>query len=397
MKYLTKTLTATILVSLSAAAFSADVKIYGQANVSLFYMDTKSGSASLAMQNEASRVGLTAVEELMPGTTVNVSLETGYGLDDGTLSNNGKSNAGTTLFDRRAILSVKNRTWGEFAAGRMGTVRSSMAPYGYGLGMIDPFGTNYGPDGSISGMFGNDARGNNTLTYLSPVISGLRTGLSYSLSTHDNEDAESSHNNRQLSGIVSWQGERFYLVAGATQAWYGRNHSAGADATKYERNDSQVYTLGGWAAVTPTVKAYAAVQYHKDFRNAGAWNIDAYYKGSVNAAGQDPQGNLKHGIDGTTGLIGLTWQASQSVRILADGMFFDGSHRMGSGEKVDAGRYILNAAAEYWFSKTTRAFVTTSWSKGTGALESSRTVKSSAGAQADVNRICGRVGMIHYF
>lgn len=112
----------------AGGASAADVKIYGQANVSLFYMDTEASSASLSMQNESSRVGITATEALTPDTSVNVYLETGYGLDDGTLTNNGRSNTGTTLFDRRAILSVKNSTWGEFAAGRMGTVRSSMAP-----------------------------------------------------------------------------------------------------------------------------------------------------------------------------------------------------------------------------------------------------------------------------
>ena len=122
-------LCALAVLGAATASQAADVKIYGQANVSLYYQDAKSGDASLSMQNEASRFGITAKEALTDETDVLVYLETGYGLDDGTFTNNGKNNVGTTLFDRRSILAVRNARWGELAFGRMGTVRSSMAPY----------------------------------------------------------------------------------------------------------------------------------------------------------------------------------------------------------------------------------------------------------------------------
>lgn len=370
------------------AAQAIDVKIYGQANGSLYYIDTKAGGSSLSMQNESSRVGLTITEALNPGTSINVYLETGFNLDNGALTNNGGNNVGNTLFDRRAILSVKDVDWGEIAFGRMGTVRSSMAPYGYGLGAIDPFGTNYGPDGSISGMFGNDDRGNNTITYMTPKVAGFGAGVSYSLSTYDQEDAQSTHNNRHLSGIVNYTGERLYAVLGATYKWHGRNHSAGADrGTAYDREDSSVYTLGGWYQLTDTLRLYAAAQYHKDFRNVAAWNIDSFYG----------DGARRYGIDGTTALIGFTQKFGGSWRLLGDYMYFDGSHQLDNGDDLDAKRHIVNAALEYWLTKRTHAFTTVSWSKGTGALASSRIMDQTGDASRDVNRISARVGLSHYF
>ena len=376
-----------VLSAAAAGAQAADVTVYGQANVSLYYQDTKSGDSSLTMQNEASRVGLRAHEALTDETDVFVHLETGYGLDDGTLTENGRNNTGTTLFDRRAFLAVKHKRFGELAMGRMGTVRSSMAPYGYALGMLDPFGTNYGPDGSISGMFGNDTRGNNTITYMAPKVGGFSWGVSYSMAAYDNEDPGAGHNDRHLSVMANYANGPLYVVAAATEARWGKDHSAGSDkGYAYEREDGRAYTVGATYELNPSWKLFVAAQYHQDWRNVAAWNIDSYHAGSND--------DLLHGIDGTTALVGFSWQVSGPWRILADYMYFDGEHKLGDGSKESATRHIVNGAVEYWFSKRTRVFTTLSWSTADGALESDLL---AAKKQTDVNRITGRVGMAHYF
>lgn len=380
-------LCALAVLGAATASQAADVKIYGQANVSLYYQDAKSGDASLSMQNEASRFGITAKEALTDETDVLVYLETGYGLDDGTFTNNGKNNVGTTLFDRRSILAVRNARWGELAFGRMGTVRSSMAPYGYGLGMLDPFGTNYGPDGSISGMFGNDTRGNNTITYMSPKLAGFSAGMSYSLSAYDNEEAQSSKNDRQLSGLVNYSNGPLYAVAAATEQRFGDNRTGGSDAGYgYERKNARAYTAGITYEVNPDWKLFFAAQYHENWRNVAAWNIDSYFKGDA--------AELRHGIDGTTALAGFTWRIAGPWRLLADYMYFDGEHKTADGSELEARRHIVNGALEYWFSKNTRVFATASWSTADGALESDTLAKKK---QTDVNRVTGRIGMAHYF
>ena len=318
-------------------------------------------------------------------------LETGFNSDDGSLSNTsgGADNGSSMLFDRRAILSVSSKTWGEFAFGRMGTVRSTMAPFGFGLGALDPFETAYAIDCSISGVFGNDARGNNSFTWFSPKLAGFRAGVTYSLSTTGQEDEASGKNNRQLAGLLTYEQGPLYLVFGATQQWFGydKNVDAGdADQSKkYEREDAQAYTLGVTYQFTDDFKFFLAAQYHKDWRNVGGWNIDRWYKAS--------EEDLKSGVDGVTALIGYQYWATPNIRILNDYMYFDGEHDMASGS-VDASRHVINGAVEYWFSKKTHAFVSLSYSHGSGELGSRETVRQFNGSSSyDVNRWSSYVGL----
>lgn len=166
--------------ALASAAQAADVQLYGRVETALFFQKVESeDNAKLQMENGASRIGLTINEALTDDLSMRGYLETGFGSDDGTLSNTsgGAPTGSAMLFDRRAILAVKSKTWGELGFGRMGTVRSTMAPYGWGLGSLDPFETAYSVDCSISGMFGNDARGNNSITWMSPKAAGFQGGI----------------------------------------------------------------------------------------------------------------------------------------------------------------------------------------------------------------------------
>lgn len=385
-KKLAWTAFAAVVSALPAVSSAADVKIYGQANVALYYSNPKQGDDSLIMQNESSRFGFRATENLTSETTINVHLETGFNIDTGALTQNGGNNTGTTLFDRRSFLSVKNTHYGEFAFGRMGTVRSTMAPFGYTLGMLDPFGTMYGPDGTISSIFGNDTRANNTMTYLSPELAGFTAGVSYSLATYDNENEDSSKNNRHLAGMINYRNGPVYLVLSATQAWYGKD-SGGSDKVTYDRKDSQAYTFGGFYNFTPDFRAYAAVQYNKNFRNVAGWNIDsAKFKFASEA-------DRYNGVDGVSALLGMTWRIG-SWNLIADYLYFDGEHELADGTKQDGSRYILNGAVEYYLSKRTRLMASLHWSEGADALGSTEVVSQGG---SDLTRLGARVGMIHYF
>lgn len=374
------------VLSLPMSSMAGEVDIYGQANVALYYNNPKNGSDSLIMQNESSRIGFRATENLTSETSINVHLETGFNIDTGALTQNGGNNVGTTLFDRRSFISVKNLHYGEFAFGRMGTVRSTMAPFGYTLGMLDPFGTMYGPDGTISAVFGNDTRANNTVTYLSPSMAGFSVGLSYSLATYDNENEDSSKNNRHLAGMVNYRNGPLYLVLSATQAWYGKD-SGGSDKVTYDRKDSQAYTFGGFYNFTPNFRVYAAAQYNHNFRNVAGWNLDSSkFKFNTDA-------DRYNGVDGVSALLGMTWRIG-SWNLIADYLYFDGDHELADGTKQDGSRYILNGAVEYYLSKRTRLMASLHWSEGADALGSTEIVSQGG---TDLTRLGARLGMIHYF
>lgn len=377
---------AAIASTLADVSAAADVKIYGQANVALYYNSPKKGDDTLIMQNESSRFGFRATENLTPETSVNVHLETGFNIDTGALTQNGGNNTGTTLFDRRAFVSVKNTHYGEFAFGRMGTVRSTMAPFGYTLGMLDPFGTMYGPDGTISSIFGNDTRANNTITYLSPAMAGFTAGLSYSLATYDNENEDSSKNNRHLAGMINYRNGPVYLVLSATQAWYGKD-SGGSDKVNYDRKDSQAYTFGGFYNFTPDFRVYAAAQYNKNFRNVAGWNLDS------SKFRFDSTADRYNGVDGVSALVGMTWRIG-SWNLIADYLYFDGDHELADGTKQDGSRYVINGAVEYYLSKRTRLMASLHWSEGADALGSTEVVRQGG---SDLTRLGARLGMIHYF
>ena len=75
-----------------------------------------------------------------------------------------------------------------------------------------------------------------------------------------------------------------------------------------------------------------------------------------------------------------------NLRILADVTYFDGSHKMDNGKKLDARRTIVNTAAEYSFSKTTKCYATLSRSWGSKELNTDA-----------MNTWISHIGLQHWF
>lgn len=383
--------TAAAVCSLSASgsAFAAEAQLYGRVDTAFIFQDVKSADhATFKLENAASRIGLNVKEELTNDLSVHAYLETGFNSDDGSLSNTsgGAKSGSAMLFDRRSILSIKSKTWGEIGFGRMGTVRSTMAPFGNGLVTLDPFETAYSMDCSISGMFGNDARGNNSISWLSPKWAGWTFGTTYSMATVGQESEHTGENDRQLSGLATYDNGTFRAVLGATQQWFGEVDAAGQLVKNYDRKNAQAYTLGGTWQATPSLKLFTAVQYHKNWRMVGGWNVDKWYAGSNPA-------DASHGIDGTTALIGLQYWPANNVRLITDYMYFDGDHKMADGSTIDARRHVVNGAAEYHLSKTARIYCSLSYSHGSGALGSDETFDHFNSSANDINRITSYMGL----
>lgn len=368
---------------LPAAASAADVKIYGKVNTAFYYADWDGSKPSFSLINEGSRFGFNIREDLNADWSVKAYLENGFNLDDGALTNTGGGNTGSTLFDRRSILALASKTYGEFAFGRMGSVRTTMAPYALTLAWLDPMETNYAEAG-MSHMFGNDPRSNNTITYVSPRWSGFRVGASYSLAFSDQESGSTSKDNRLLALAANYENGSIGIYTGATQIWYGYDTSSGlADSSKgIDRKDAQAYTLGATWQATDDLKLFLAGQYHKNWRSVAGWNMDSASSHTTTYGTADRE----HGIDGWTGLIGLQFKLTGATRLLAKYVYFDGEHKMADGTKVEGQRHALNGGVEYVFTKRTKAYAILCYFKGEDEM--------SVGKLTGVS---GQLGLEHNF
>lgn len=366
-------------------AGAADVVLYGKVNTALYFQDWSGAQSSFSMINEGSRFGLNIREKLTDDLSVKGYLENGFNSDDGALTNTGGGNTGSTLFDRRSILALHSARWGEIGFGRMGSVRSTMAPYALTLAWLDPMETNYGEAG-MSHMFGNDPRANNTVTYVSPEMSGFKFGVSYSLSFTDQELGRTGKNNRMFAAGASYKYGPVGIYGGFTQLWYGHDADAGsasADKGKaYLREDARAYTLGATWEATDRLKLFLASQYQTDWRSVAGWNTDSDATHATVYSSVD----RRNGIDGWSNLIGLQYRLTDGVRFLGKYVYFDGEHRMASGGEVDGSRHAVNAGFEEQVSKRTKFYQIFSYFKGQDELDIDK-----------LNGITAQFGLEHNF
>ncbi len=192
-----KTLAAVaVLGAFAGAASAASVTLYGIVDEALDYSYVKSG-ADAAKQtyglksgvNSASRWGLKGVEELGNGYNVGFQLENGFNADEGKLTTEG------TLFDRMSSVFVTGPI-GTIAAGRDGALDSGLGSVSF-LYQYSAFGTGWGNVASKNLLnFGYANRANNTLTYVTPDLNGLKVYAQYSFAADDQEKASANNNNR---------------------------------------------------------------------------------------------------------------------------------------------------------------------------------------------------------
>ena len=380
---------AVLLSTVTLSTFAASVDVYGKIDTALHIQKNRGESAQLTMQDEASRFGFRIAEKLTDDVTIKGYLENGFTSDTGAFSNIGGGNVGSTLFDRRSILAVASKNYGELGFGRLGSVRSTISPYSLAMGFLDPFETGYGDIASISNVFGNDPRGNNSVAWVSPRWAGFKFGLTGSLSTTDQESDHTNENTRLLSAAGNYENGVVGFYAGVSKIWYGYDKDAQpklttADAAKnIEREDAEAYLLGATWKVNSSLKLFAAGQYQKDWRSVAGWNIDTAKGGLTKTY---TASDKRHGIDGWSGLFGAQMYPAANLRILADVTYFDGSHKMDNGKKLDARRTIVNTAAEYSFSKTTKCYATLSHSWGSKELNTDA-----------MNTWISHIGLQHWF
>lgn len=200
-----------ILGAFSGAALAqSNVTVYGIIDVGYQYNDPDvSGSSStsgiVSGHQSGSRWGIRGSEALSPNLNAVFTLESGFGVDDGTSLQGGR------LFGRQAWGGFSGN-WGTAVAGRIATFSSGTGSFDM-LGLVDPFGTGWG-DNSMGSTF-NPAgaqRLDNSVLYQSPIWGGFRFGAGYSFNANGQEAPGSGNNNKVFYTGASWGAGPFYVV-----------------------------------------------------------------------------------------------------------------------------------------------------------------------------------------
>lgn len=156
-----------------AMADTANVTIYGQANVS--YDMTKNGSTGTSankVTSNTSRLGLKGSEDMGNGLNAVWQIETAVNFD-------GTANAaGSGLGDRNTYVGLASDSMGKVIAGRYDT------PYRMSTRGFDQFADGIADNRNIMGGIGGvgggfDLRSPNIIAYISPAMSGFTASAAY--------------------------------------------------------------------------------------------------------------------------------------------------------------------------------------------------------------------------
>ena len=265
---------AAVLGAFAASAMAADVTLYGVIDTGLHYNNTKvTGESAVNTFDMKSGVqagnrwGLKGTEDLGNGYKVGFVLENGFTPDDGKLGNGGR------LFGREANLYVTS-DFGTLSFGRVGALTSGCGSYDQMK--YTPFATGWaGTATKANFMLADRDRMDNTVTYVSPDIYGLKIHAQYSMGTSAAKGEKTrtqveneSSTNRYFALGASYRLEAlevYGLVDYVNKASYSDNTQ---DSLAHHGKDQYTVTLGGNYDFD-VAKVYFAAQYFDNATEVG--------------------------------------------------------------------------------------------------------------------------------
>ena len=371
-----KTLAAVaVLGAFAGAATAANVTLYGVIDEGLNYNYTKIGDQDKDVYglnsglNSGNRWGLKGTEELGNGYTVGFQLESGFNSDDGKLGQGGR------LFGRAATAYVTG-PFGTLAAGRDGALDSGLGTVSYIYSYL-PFGTGWGGVMKNSYFnFGYADRADNTLTYITPDLGGLKLYAQYSFQADGQEAASANDNNRYAALGAQYKAGAFstgivvdYLMKAETTHWVTSETAA------VKANDDlkdQLKVSYGASYDFGVAKVMGMAQYSKHASKiGGTWDTPRVYD-KDNAAGHVKDGSAAAlvgdfegwnlGLGVTAPLAGGTAYAQVSyVDVENNGDF---TNVLGTSELADGTKYQGYGAGlgyTYPLSKRTLVYTYGGW------------------------------------
>ena len=260
---------AATLAGFALSAQAANVEVYGLIDTGLNYQHVDSDRAGednvskfqmKSSQSTPNRWGLRGTEDLGQGLKVGFVLEGQFNSDDGSLM------PGNRLFHRAAQIMLMSDDYGTLVLGRSGMLRSGFGTTGIWGGKVAPFSNSWGDYmvGSKYVMPGGFAPGDNTITYQSPVMSGLQVHLQYSnqldaVGADDWEEEGKNSTDRQWAVGATYTSGPVHVVAVLDSVLYGRTDETGG----YDPDDSLSFSLGATYDFG-FMKLYASGMYFSD-------------------------------------------------------------------------------------------------------------------------------------
>ncbi|KWE61209.1 porin [Burkholderia ubonensis] len=191
----------------TAAHAQSSVTLYGLIDAGITYTNNQGGHSAWQQSTgsvNGSRWGLRGAEDLGGGLKAIFTLENGFGINNGTLKQNGRE------FGRQAFVGLSHSVYGSVTLGRQ---YDSVVDY---LGPLSLTGTQYGGT-QFAHPFDNDNlnnsfRINNAVKYQSANYNGLKFGALYGFSNSSN-----FANNRAYSVGASYSFMGFNVAAAYMQ------------------------------------------------------------------------------------------------------------------------------------------------------------------------------------
>lgn len=263
---------AATLAGFALNAQAANVEVYGLIDTGLNYqhvdadrtgVDDVSKFQMKSSQSTPNRWGLRGTEDLGEGLKVGFVLEGQFNSDDGSLM------PGDRLFHRAAQIMLMSDDYGTLVLGRSGMLRSGFGTTGIWGGKVAPFSNSWGDYmvGSKYIMPGGFKPGDNTITYQSPVMSGLQLHAQYSnqldaAGAADWEEEGKNSTDRQWALGATYTGGPVHVAAVLDSVLYGRTYTT-AGVPQYDPEDSLSFSLAATYDFG-FMKLYASGMYFSD-------------------------------------------------------------------------------------------------------------------------------------
>lgn len=264
---------AATLAGFALSAQAANVEVYGLIDTGLNYqhvdadrtgVDDVSKFQMKSSQSTPNRWGLRGTEDLGQGLKVGFVLEGQFNSDDGSLM------PGNRLFHRAAQIMLMSDDYGTLVLGRSGMLRSGFGTTGIWGGKVAPFSNSWGDYmvGSKYIMPGGFKPGDNTITYQSPVMSGLQLHAQYSnqldaAGADDWEEEGKNSTNRQWALGATYTGGPVHVAAVLDSVLYGRAYDKDGNLLGYDPEDSLSFSLAATYDFG-FMKLYASGMYFSD-------------------------------------------------------------------------------------------------------------------------------------